>query len=249
MSISASQWGSPIASRRALLLHGLTMSSHSWEGVAQLLTAEGFFVIAPNLLGHAWRRGSDYRASVLAEDLKPYFTMGTSYDVIIGHSFGGALALSLLPFLPEKKEATVILVDPVLEISDERYQSFKLRFLKEVANIKTADEYMAENSAWSRRDCALRTLALSMCTSTDIEELFQHNTPWSFSGLFKDIPLNVKITVLVADPRFSKICRLEHIPSDVERLHAVVVTGVGHCIQFESPNAIIDAVPLGRTKL
>jgi pimeloyl-ACP methyl ester carboxylesterase len=59
----------------------------------------------------------------------------------------------------------------------------------------------------------------------------------------------VKITVLVADPRFSKICRLEHIPRDVERLHAVVVTGVGHCIQFESPNAIIDAVPLGRTKL
>jgi hypothetical protein len=41
MSISASQWGSPNASRRALLIHGLTMSSNSWESVAQLLVAEG----------------------------------------------------------------------------------------------------------------------------------------------------------------------------------------------------------------
>lgn len=41
MTISASQWGSPTASRRALLIHGMTMSSQSWEGVAQLLVADG----------------------------------------------------------------------------------------------------------------------------------------------------------------------------------------------------------------
>ena len=41
MSISATHWGSPLAPRRALLIHGLTASSHSWEGLAQLLVAEG----------------------------------------------------------------------------------------------------------------------------------------------------------------------------------------------------------------
>ncbi|OAX39039.1 alpha/beta-hydrolase [Rhizopogon vinicolor AM-OR11-026] len=114
MSISASQWGSPLASRRALLIHGLTMSSYSWEGLAQLLAAEGFFVIARNLLGHAGRRGSDYRVSAFAEDLQPYFATDT-YDVVIGHSLGGMVALSLLLFLPKEKETTVILVDPPLE--------------------------------------------------------------------------------------------------------------------------------------
>ena len=39
--ISASQWGSPLAPRRAFLIHGLAMCSNTWEGVARLLVAEG----------------------------------------------------------------------------------------------------------------------------------------------------------------------------------------------------------------
>jgi hypothetical protein len=45
--------------------------------------------------------------------------MDTSYNVIMGRSLGGAVASSLLPFLPKEKEMTVILVDLTLEISDE----------------------------------------------------------------------------------------------------------------------------------
>jgi hypothetical protein len=41
VSMSASQWGSPTAPKKALLIHGLTACSSSWEGVAQLLVAEG----------------------------------------------------------------------------------------------------------------------------------------------------------------------------------------------------------------
>jgi hypothetical protein len=74
----------------------------------------------------------------------------------------------------------------------------------------------------------------------------QINTPWSFSGLFKNIPHNVKITVLVADPKISNDCRLEHNPRDIEGLNAKVVAGVGHVIQFESLDAIMDVIPLPR---
>ncbi|KAG2356401.1 hypothetical protein BDR07DRAFT_1255654, partial [Suillus spraguei] len=88
-SISASQWGFPAAPRKALLIHGLLACSSSWESVAQLLVAEGFFVVAPNLLGHGWRRGTDYRMSTLAEDLRSYFIEDTTYDVIVGLSLGG----------------------------------------------------------------------------------------------------------------------------------------------------------------
>jgi len=249
MYISASQWGSPVASRRALLIHGLTASSHTWEGVARLLVAEGFFVVAPNLLGHAWRRGSDYRVSVLAEDLQSYFAMDTSYDVIIGHSLGGTVALALLPFLPKEKETTVILVDPPLEIPDEKLKIDKVMILNHVTSVKTADEYMAENPAWSRVDCVLRTLAVSMCDGTVVESIFAHNTPWSFSNLFKNILPNVNVTVLVADPKLSDVCRLEHIPRDIERLNAAVVTGVGHRIHVERPDAIMDVIPHSRAEL
>lgn len=72
----------------------------------------------------------------------------------------------------------------------------------------------------------------------------QHNQPWSFSDLFKNIPSNVNITVLVADPKLCDICHVDHIPCDIERLDVRVVTGVGHSIPFERPGAIMDAIPL-----
>ncbi|KAG2043977.1 Alpha/Beta hydrolase protein [Suillus americanus] len=250
MTISATQWGSPIATRRALLIHGITMSSNSWEGLAQLLVAEGFFVVAPNLLAHAWRRGNtDYRVSAFAEDLRPYFVMDTSYDVIIGHSFGGAVTVSLLPFLPKKKETTVLLLDPGLEFTEEQSKKNLNVFLKETANVKPVDVHVAKNPAWSHRDCMLRTLGFSMCDRTAVE-VFRQNSPWSFSGLLKKIPPHVKITVLVSDPKFGVgICNLEYIPRDVEGLNVIALTGIGHWIQYECPEAIMDAIPLPRAKL
>jgi hypothetical protein len=174
--------------------------------------------------------------------------------------------------LLKEKETTVILVDPPLETPDEKLKIDKDLVLDQVTNVKTANEFMAENPAWSRADCVLRTLAVSICdrtivsllqvsfqivkTANIVNECYlrdnQHNTPWSFSGLFKGIPPNVKVTVLVADPKLSDICRLEQIPRDIERLNATVVTGVGHRIQPECPGAIwpiMDVIPQPRVEL
>lgn len=246
-SISASQWGSLTAPKKALLIHGLTGCSSSWEGVAQLLVAEGFFVVAPNLLGHAWRRGTDYRMSTLAEDLRPYLINYTSYDVIVGHSLGGPVVLSLLQFLPKTKETTVILLDPALEIewSTEIYESW---FLNEAANVRTTEE-LADDQGWSRRDCVLHALGVSMCDRTTIEGVFSQNRPWSFSGLFKNIPPHVKITVLASDPQLGAVCHSDHVPCDVERLNVRVLPGIGHCIHYEDPDAIVNAIQLPRAKL
>ncbi|KAG1851957.1 Alpha/Beta hydrolase protein [Suillus subluteus] len=247
MTISASQWGLPTASRRALLIHGMTMSSQSWQGVAELLVADGFFVVAPNLLGHAGRQSTDYRVSNIAEDLRSYFVMGTSYDVIIGHSFGGPVTLSLLPFLPKTKDTTVILLDPALEVTEEKLEMNKQLVINELARIRTPEEHMAENPAWSRRDCMSRVLGMATYDGAGSMEMFRQNTPWSFSGLIKNIPPNVKVTVLVSDPKFNDI--LESVPRDVERLNSKVLTGIGHWIQYELPRAIMDEIPLPRAKL
>jgi hypothetical protein len=110
--------------------------------------------------------------------------MDTSYDVIIGHSLGGIVALSLLPFLPPQKETTIILVDPVLEIPNEQLEIHQTFFLNEVMNIRTPDEHMAENPAWSRNDCELRVLGLSMCNRNVIKALFEVNFQvWKLQAL------------------------------------------------------------------
>ncbi|KAG1892788.1 Alpha/Beta hydrolase protein [Suillus subluteus] len=247
MSNSASQWGSPTASRRALLIHGMTMCSDSWEGIAQRLVAEGFFVIAPNLLGHGGRRCTNYQISDFAEDLRPYFALDTSYDVIIGHSFGCLMTLSLLPFLPKTKETTVILVDPPVDRTEVQVNGYQNLFLEWTADVKTAEEHMAENPAWSRRDCVLRTLGIANVDPNTVE-VFRRNKSWSFSGLLKNIPPHVKITVLASDPKFGTNF-LENIPRDVERLNAKALIGISHWIQYECPDAIMDAIPLPRAKL
>ncbi|KAG2370078.1 Alpha/Beta hydrolase protein [Suillus spraguei] len=247
--MSASQWGSPTASKRALLIHGLTMSSESWEGIAQQLVARGFFVLAPNLLGHGWRRGTDYRISTLAEDLRPYFATNTSYNVIIGHSLGGLVALSLFPFLPKTKETTIILVDPPLELPVEQFEQGKIRFLKEIEDAKTAEEHMAEHPTWSRSDSVLRALGVSMCDRSVVKGIFEHNEPYAFSSRLKNIPSHVKITLLISDPRFAAVCHLEHIPVNVPRLSVKVLDGIGHWIQYELPSAIMDEISLPRAKL
>lgn len=246
-SISASQWGSPTAPKKALLIHGLTEWSGAWEGLAQLLVAEGFFVVAPNLLGHAWRRGTDYRMSTLAEDLRPYFMQDTSYDVIVGHSLGGPVTLSLLRFLPKTKQTAVILLDPPLEIEGAR-ELHKGWFLNEVTNIRSTEE-IDDDRGWSRRDCVLRVSGISMCDRTTVEGIFSHNSPWSFSGLLRNIPPHVKITVLASDPEAGAVCDPEHIPCDVERLNVRVLPGIGHCIHYENPDAIVDSIQLPRAKL
>ncbi|OJA12928.1 hypothetical protein AZE42_09299 [Rhizopogon vesiculosus] len=108
---------------------------------------------------------------------------------------------------------------------------------------------MAENPTWSRSSCVQRMMGLSVCDPTTIKSLFQRHKPWSFGHLFKNVTPNVKISVLLADPEFKAICHLEHIPRDVKRLDARVIPGTGHWIQFECPNAIMDAIPLPRANL
>lgn len=246
-SISASQWGSPTAPKKALLIHGLTACSSSWEDLAQLLAAEGFFVVAPNLLGHAWRRATDYRVSSLVDDLQPYFIKDTFYDVVVGHSLGGTVALSLLHFLPKTKQTNVILLDPPLEI-EQTLEMHKSWFLNEVTNVRTIQE-LADDFGWSRRNCMLHAFGVSMCDPTTIEGVFSHNRPWSFSGLLRNIPSHVNITVLASDSKVGAVCHLEHIPCGVERLDVKVLPGIGHCVHYERPDAIVDAIQLPKAKL
>ncbi|KAG2077692.1 hypothetical protein BDR04DRAFT_1088796 [Suillus decipiens] len=124
-----------------------------------------------------------------------------TFDVIIGHSFGCSVTLSLLPFLPKTKETTIILVDSDLEFPEAQINIFKDYFVDWTTNIRTAEEHMAENPTWLRRDCVLRTMGIAMVDPTIIE-VYRQNRSWSFSGLLKSIPPHVKIIALVsqADP-------------------------------------------------
>src|SRR3954451_2117125 len=108
--------GHDVSYRRAgngpalLLLHGITDSSATWEGVAPSL-AEHFTLIAPDLLGHgesATPRG-DYSLGAHASGVRDILTArGIERATVVGHSLGGGIAMQFAYQFPERTERLVL---------------------------------------------------------------------------------------------------------------------------------------------
>jgi len=231
---SASQWGSPTASRRALLIHGLNSSSHTFHRVASALAAKGYLVNAPNLLGHALREpGIDFQVQTLADDLLPYF-QAAKYDIVIGHSMGALVVLTLLKHLPKTKPTSVVLIDPSLEITAEQMVDGRVRFSSDIRTNPTAEDYTALNHLWTREDGIWRVLGTQIGRPTNPDDHIDGNVPWSFSHLIADKPSAAALTILVADPS-----KLEHV-TKFKDVRTVLVSNASHWIQYEFPEVIVE---------
>jgi pimeloyl-ACP methyl ester carboxylesterase len=81
-----------------LLIHGLASDSTTWTRAADRLAELGYRVIAPDLLGHGSsdKPADRYQLTDFAESLD---TLLTELEVrpvaVVGHSFGGAVAMQL----------------------------------------------------------------------------------------------------------------------------------------------------------
>ncbi|GAB10021.1 putative hydrolase [Gordonia araii NBRC 100433] len=101
-----------------LALHGLTGHGRRWARLARDLPSHR--IVAPDLLGHgesSWEPPWSYEANLTALDsvvaeLDSPFTL-------VGHSFGGALAIRLAQRHPEQVRALVLL-DPAQGLAPDR---------------------------------------------------------------------------------------------------------------------------------
>ncbi|KAG2152883.1 Alpha/Beta hydrolase protein [Suillus clintonianus] len=236
---SASQWGFPTASKRALLIHGLNSSSHTFHRVASALAAKGYLVVAPNLLGHALRKpGADFLVQTLADDLLPYL-QAAEYDIVIGHSMGALAVLSLLKYLPKTRPTSVVLIDPSVEVTAEQMVDRRVNFASDVINNPTAEDYMALNPLWTRDDAVWKVLGTHIGRDTNSDDHIDGNVPWSFSHLFADRPAAAALTVLIADPRFCGALKLEAV-AKFKDIRTVIVPNASHWIQYEFPEVIVE---------
>jgi pimeloyl-ACP methyl ester carboxylesterase len=95
--IAYREWGSSRATRPVVLIHGITSSSLSWVRVAPAL-ADRFRVVALDLKGHgdSGRPATGYQlADQAGEVARLCSALGLTEPVVIGHSWGGAVALVL----------------------------------------------------------------------------------------------------------------------------------------------------------
>jgi pimeloyl-ACP methyl ester carboxylesterase len=93
-----------------LLLHGLGCDHTTWEPVLDAL-AEHYTVIAPDLLGHGLsdKPRADYSVGGYANGMRDLLTLlGIDKVTVLGHSFGGGVAMQFAYQFPERTERLVL---------------------------------------------------------------------------------------------------------------------------------------------
>lgn len=132
----------------------------------------GYFVTAPNLIGHASRVATDYSLTSIVEDLRPYLA-ARHYSVIIGHSLGAVTALALHSHLSSSHPTAIVLVDPPLQLAPEKVRFFDTIFSDACTNIKSAEVYRAENPLWTGEDGTSAELGNRLSSAEVVHAIFE----------------------------------------------------------------------------
>uniref|UniRef100_UPI00356877C2 alpha/beta hydrolase n=1 Tax=Nocardioides sp. TaxID=35761 RepID=UPI00356877C2 len=93
-----------------LLLHGLGCDHTTWAPVIDSL-AKRYTVIAPDLLGHgeSAKPRADYSVGGYANGMRDLLTvLGIDTVTVIGHSFGGGVAMQFAYQFPERTERLML---------------------------------------------------------------------------------------------------------------------------------------------
>ena len=93
-----------------MLIHGITSSWRTWENVIPVL-AKNHTVIAPDLMGHgsSAKPQGDYSLGSFASGLRDLMiALGHERATVVGHSFGGGVAMQLSYQFPERVERMVL---------------------------------------------------------------------------------------------------------------------------------------------
>ncbi len=110
-----------------LLLHGMASSSRTWRDVIPLLT-DRFTVIAPDLMGHGLSEKpvGDYSLGAFANGIRDLLeVLDVDQASVVGHSFGGGVAMQLAYQHPELCDRLVLVASGGLG----REVNWMLRFL------------------------------------------------------------------------------------------------------------------------
>jgi lipase len=145
----------PAGPTQILAIHGLTGHGRRWEPLADRHLAE-FAIAAPDLLGHgrsSWAAPWTIDANVAA--LAAVLDADSAGPVtVVGHSFGGAIALSLAETRPDLV-AALVLLDPAVgldggwmqEIADSMMESPDYTDRAEARNEKVSGSWADVDAA------------------------------------------------------------------------------------------------------
>lgn len=226
----------PVGERRALLLHGLGSDGTGWWRLASSLANQGWLVLAPDLRSHgASPPGDDHSIAAMAADVA---LLGDAWDLVVGHSLGGAVAAWLLAGAGDARHA--VLVDPVLRLGPDQHRTAWADQRRDVGDLDP-DAVAAANPDWHPRDVGRKVLAARRVTPDVIDAVFADNDPWDVTAAATF--WRARVHLLAADPARGGMLP----PSLAQELTSPTVSmqtvpGCGHSIHRERHDVLTEAI-------
>ena len=253
------QQSGPDNERPLLLLHGFASSTLVWSKVFLSLAEAGFRVIAPDLLGYGYSgkpRNGEYTINGQAKLIVGLLNeLGISRSMIVGSSYGGAIAATCALDYPERVERLVL----VGTVNNNRPLQFKLmrvfgsRVIGDVVSplligsrrlLRMRMKRVYDRHAWvldERRVDARHLPLRAAATQRAIIRTVRH---WDADRISRDAHLISQPTLLLwgdNDPEIP-LADGERLHEEIPGSRLIVFKNCGHLPHEEYPKEFVEVV-------
>lgn len=228
-------WGAPASPRRALLVHGLGSNGPLMWRFGTALAEDGWRADAVDLRGHGVApRALDYTIAAYAADLlatRP--AGGEAWDLVIGHSLGGAASTAAAAAEPGWTRR-LVLIDPAIHLAERDRQIVRDSQARSFADPSQA-AVRAEHPHWHEQDVELKALSAQQASRWAVEQTSTQNPEWDERAAASR--LAIPTHVIASDPKvysiFSGALVAEVTANPLVTVS--VVTGAGHSPHRDKP--------------
>jgi pimeloyl-ACP methyl ester carboxylesterase len=169
-----------------LLLHGALLQAHVWDFFC-LDMRQHFWIHALDLPGHGdsqWAADGDYSRSRVAADVLSFIKQRDFPSVVlVGHSFGGAVASLVAAAIPERVRALVMVDSTLLPTGRP---SVRTRMAGGPQSFGSFDEFVAHAARFSRRGDTARLVDSLRWNARQMED---GRCTWKYDPELRATPL------------------------------------------------------------
>jgi len=230
VALGTMRWGD--GPRKILLLHGISSNAAGWWRVAPALAEAGWQVTAADLRGHGTSPiGSEYSFDAYAADV---MALSSGWDAVLGHSLGGAVAVTAAARDPGWT-AGLVLQDPALLLPEADYDEIVAVLLADLDGPATEAEIAAESPRWHPTDVRIKREALCQTSAAVVRCTLEQNAPWNL--LEPSVALDIPTVVLGSDPDEGGIVPVtigEWLAGSNPKVDYRMLAGAGHSAHREA---------------
>ncbi len=228
-------FGDDLAS--VLLLHGLGSAGPVWWRIGGDLADDGHSCIAPDLRGHGDSSlATDYSLDAYARDVIE--SCPGPWDLVIGHSLGGVIAVRVATMDPGFSTA-YLLIDPAINLDTTAIRELRFYLTAEAEDPPSVDQLIEDHPKWHRKDCVLKHAAVRATSPEVMASTFDDSPSWTLGNEMAALTVPIHILGAESDPLYTAEA-FERLAPDRSTHTFEVVPATGHSIYRDDPAAVVD---------